>query len=317
MIFPAEWAPQRALWTAWPSDADLWRDDLTPARLEVARMAKALAPHVALHIVCAHDEALACARDSLGGAASVHKIPFGDIWLRDTAPLFRTASDALAFTFNGWGGKYNLPFDNSLAEGIALAAGVPLTRHPMVLEGGAIDGDGTGLCVTTEQCLLNPNRNPAMTRADIEATLAETLGFTRILWLGDGLLNDHTDGHVDNLARFVAPNTLALPVATADDPNADVIADARARAHDFGVTVVDIPSVGQLEVDGEALPASYMNFVIANRAVVVPTYGAPNDQAAVAAIAALFPNHSVTGHRANHILTGGGSFHCITQQVPA
>ena len=187
-----------------------------------------------------------------------------------------------------------------------------------VLEGGAIDVDGTGLAVTTEQCLLNPNRNPGMSKADVETRLREQLGIERLLWLGDGLLNDHTDGHVDNLARFVAEGTLAIPVPTGtDDPNQQAYADARYRAEAFGLKVKPLPSVGRLERDGEIVPASYMNFYIGNEAVVVPTYGAANDEAAVAAVQALFPDRKAIGFRADHVLTGGGSFHCISQQVPA
>jgi agmatine deiminase len=187
----------------------------------------------------------------------------------------------------------------------------------MILEGGAIDVDGAGLLVTTEQCLLNLNRNPLMTREDIEAQLELDLGVKRVLWLGDGLIGDHTDGHVDNLARFVGPGKLALPVADGpDDPNAAVYADAWARARAFGVEVVPLPSPGLIEIDGEVAAASYMNFYIGNAAVIVPTHGAPNDDLAVKAIAALFPDRETIGLQTDHILTGGGSFHCISQQVP-
>jgi agmatine deiminase len=174
------------------------------------------------------------------------------------------------------------------------------------------------LAVTTEQCLLNPNRNPGLLRQDIELGLERGLGIDRLLWLGDGLANDHTDGHVDNLARFVAPGRLAIPEPAGEaDPNAQVYRDARARAQAFGIELVVLPSPGLVEVDGEAIPASYMNFYIGNAAVIVPQYGAPNDAAAVAAIGALFPGRVAIGLRADHILTGGGSFHCISQQVPS
>jgi agmatine deiminase len=166
--------------------------------------------------------------------------------------------------------------------------------------------------------LLNPNRNPGLARETIEERLRASLGIDRLLWLGDGLLNDHTDGHVDNLARFVAEGVLALPTPEgSEDPNAEVYEDARRRAEAFGLELRLVPSPGRVERDGEIIPASYMNFYIGNAAVVVPVYGAANDEAAVAAIGALFPGREAVGIRAEHILTGGGSVHCISQQVPA
>ena len=187
----------------------------------------------------------------------------------------------------------------------------------MVLEGGAVDGDGTGLVATTEQCLLNPNRNPSMTRAEIAAELNRALGFNRVVWLGDGLINDHTDGHVDNLARFVGPNRLVVPEATGpDDPNAAIYADARARAEAFGVEVVPIPSPGLITRDGVIEPASYVNFAITTHLVVVPTFGSPNDEAGVAAIAAMFPGRETIGLPGDAVLAGGGGFHCASQQMP-
>ncbi len=318
---PAEWLPHKATWTAFPSAADLWEDDLAPAQAEVAAMVLAIAEAERVELLVADATAEAVARAMLAGAdVGIHRYGFGDIWLRDTGPLFMQSpvgDAAAAFRFNGWGGKYSLPGDDGVAAFVAAAAGVPLAKHGWVLEGGAIDVDGTGLAVTTEQCLLNPNRNPRMDRAEVESHLRRDLGIDRVLWLGEGLMNDHTDGHVDNLARFVAPGVLALPEPAVDDPNRDVFLDAHERAREFGLDVVGIPSPGRVERDGEIVPASHMNFYIANGVVVVPTYGAASDDAAVAAVAALFPGRKCVGLRADHILTGGGSFHCITQQQPA
>jgi agmatine deiminase len=317
---PAEWARHRSTWTAFPSHPELWEDDLASAQAEVAAMVRAIAAHERVELLVANEAALATARTLLAGAdVGFHVYGFGDIWLRDTGPLFLTSSvgqAAASFRFNGWGGKYQLPGDEGVAGFVAAAAGVPLARHGWVLEGGAIDVDGSGLAVTTEQCLLNPNRNPRMDRNEVESHLRRDLGIEEVLWLGDGLLNDHTDGHVDNLARFVGPRRLALPVPAADDPNRAVLIDAMDRARDFGLEVVPVPSAGRVERDGEIVPASHMNFYVANGVVVVPTYGGPSDAAAVAAIGACFSDRLAVGLRADHLLTGGGSFHCITQQQP-
>lgn len=320
---PAEWAEHRAVWIGFPSHAGLWEDDLVPAQEEVAAFARAVHADGAgeqVRLVAAHGEAAAAAR-KLAPFATVLEEPFGDIWLRDTGPIVVKNGDAcgcLRFRFNGWGGKYDLPGDDTIGARLAAGLDVSLTSEDWILEGGAIDVDGTGFGVTTEQCLLNPNRNPGMAREAIEARLAATLGIERLLWLGDGLLNDHTDGHVDNLARFVGEGRIAIPVPFGDDdPNAEVYEDARTRAEAFGLKVVALPSPGRIEADGEIIPASYMNFYIGNAAVVIPAYGSDNDDAAVAAIGALFPGRTAVGLRADHILTGGGSFHCISQQVPA
>jgi agmatine deiminase len=319
---PAEWAPHAAIWTAWPSDASLWQEDLEPAQAEVAAMVAAIIADGGepVELLVDGPEAEATARLALADHPSVriHQRKFGDIWLRDTGPLFLSDGSAAGFRFNGWGGKYELEGDDTVADFVAETQGAALTRHDWVLEGGAIEPDGTGRVVTTRQCLLNPNRNPDLSQADIEARLAADLGLDTVIWLGDGLLNDHTDGHVDNLARFIAEGVVVVPEAAgADDPNAEVYAEARRTLEAAGLEVKTIPSPGLLDVDGEAIPASYMNFLITNKKVIVPIYGQPNDEAAVAAVQALFPGRKALGLRANHILTGGGSFHCITQQVPA
>ncbi|MGK6325018.1 agmatine deiminase family protein [Sphingomonas sp. DT-51] len=313
-----EWAPHQAVWIGFPSHPELWQDDLDQARDEVVTFARAV--HAdgrgeRVLLVAADAEAATAAR-VLAPFAEVIVEPFGDIWLRDTAPIVDGDGRARDFEFNGWGGKYDLPGDDDIGARLGRRQGMVVLPGDWVLEGGAIDGDGTGLVVTTEQCLLNPNRNAALTQDAIERRLARDLGYTRVLWLGDGLLNDHTDGHVDNLARFVGPNRLALPVGAENDPNWRVYQDAAARARAAGVEVVEVPSPGRVLRDEEVVPASYMNFYIGNATVVVPIYGTPQDEAGVAAIGALFPDRDVVGLRADAILTGGGSFHCISQQIP-
>jgi agmatine deiminase len=262
------------------------------------------------------------ARALVSSKVTLERRVYGDVWLRDTGPLVVREADgtrtARRFGFNGWGEKYLMPGDQEIGAELARDAGLAVTSTPMILEGGAVDGDGTGLVATTEQCLLNPNRNPHLSREQIEAELAARLGFTRVLWLGDGLINDHTDGHVDNLARFVAPNRLVVPEATGkDDPNAAIYADAAARAAAAGVEVVRIPSPGLLTRDGIVEPASYVNFAITTHLVVVPTFGSPHDADGVAAIAALFPDRDTIGLPGEAVLAGGGGFHCASQQMPA
>ncbi|RIA44249.1 agmatine deiminase [Hephaestia caeni] len=320
VVQPAEWARHKAVWIGFPSHAELWRDDLMPAREEVIAFARAVhadGKGETVLLVAADDEAAAAARKAAPFAEVVVE-PFGDIWLRDTAPILVSDGTARDFDFNGWGGKYDLPGDDDIGERLAARLGIATETCGWILEGGAIDGDGTGLAVTTEQCLLNPNRNAGLGKAEIEERLYHDLGVVDVLWLGDGLLNDHTDGHVDNLARFVGPARLAIPEPTENDPNWQVYQRAAQRAESFGrVELVRLPSPGRILHGDEVVPASYMNFYIGNASVVVPQYGAENDAAAVAAIADLFPTRNVVGQRADHILTGGGSFHCISQQVPA
>ena len=319
---PPEWAPHEAVWIGFPSDPELWLGDLKPAEREVAAFAEAV--HAGgkgekVRLVAAHEGAAETAR-ALAPFADVIIEPFGDIWLRDTGPIVLGSGKrrrAQGFGFNGWGGKYELDGDEDIGERLARSAGLPFGKADWVLEGGAIDGDGSGTAITTEQCLLNPNRN-SLSRDEVEQRLHRDLNIERVVWLGSGLLNDHTDGHVDNLARFVAPGRVAIPTAAKDDPNAAAYKDAARRLRATKLDVVTLPSPGRVtDEDGDIIPASYMNFYIGNAAVVVPQYGAANDQAAVDVVQALFPDRVAIGLRADHILTGGGSFHCISQQVPA
>ena len=330
-VIPAEWTPHRAMWVGWPSHAELWREDLDAAQAEVEALVRALAGpgREQVRLLVGHDDALDDARARFDGVAGVEVVPgrFGDIWLRDTGPIFGEGSArAAAFRFNGWGGKYDLPFDDTVADQIGAHAATPLDRHAFILEGGALDHDGAGTILTTRQCLLNPNRNAGWTQGDAEAALAAALGAKTVLWLGDGLLNDHTDGHVDNLARFVAPGVVACPIAFGPkDPNAEVY-DATARAlsamtdaEGRPIRVLRIPSPGLiLDEDERPVPASHMNFLIADGAVIVPTYGDETAaRLACEALATVFSDRQIIPLPSTAILTGGGSFHCISQQEPA
>ena len=333
---PAEWESHTAVWSAWPSHGDLWLEDLEPARAEVAALFSAIADvkdgaprGEALKILACGKEAVASARKALAATgAEIVPATFGDIWLRDTAPIFVRGGkgiSAACFKFNGLGGKYVLEGDDGVAAFVAARAGAPATTNNWVLEGGSIDVDGRGTALTTKQCLLNANRNPDLNQAEIEARLKAGLGIEKLIWLGDGLANDHTDGHIDNIARFIAPGVVAcMEPSGADDPNRgalrDILTDLKAATDIDGrkLEVVTVPSPGRVEDDeGEVIPVSHMNFYIGNTTVVVPTYGTRFDDAAVAAVAKLFPARRTVGLKANHVITGGGSFHCITQQQPA
>ena len=330
---PAEWEHHSACWLAWPSHAHLWQENLAPAQAEFAALCLAIAEQggeaLELLVQDAAAEAQACA--ALGPVLAkvrFHRVSVGDIWLRDTAPIFvREGAGTLraaCFRFNGWGGKYVLPGDDQVAGRVAALSGVPARAHAWILEGGSIEADGEGTLLTTRQCLLNPNRNPGLDEAGIEAALRADLGAEKVLWLEEGLLNDHTDGHIDTLARFVAPGVVVcMEARESGDPNAATLerlaADLAACTDAQGrrLRVVRIPSPGLLlDDEGEPMPASYVNFYLGNHSVVVPTYGTPHDEAAVAALAPLFPGRRVVGRSARAILSGGGAFHCITQQQP-
>jgi agmatine deiminase len=335
---PAEWADHAAVWLAWPSHGDLWGEDaLIDAQVEFTALCEAIADPdddgnprgEKLEILVRTDADERLARWKLKAfGATTHRALYGDIWLRDTLPVFlanaASESAAVRFKFDGWGGKYQLPGDAELSSVVGALAGVRTFESPLVLEGGSIEADGEGTLLTSEQCLLTNTRNPSLDKAALERALCEAYGAEKVLWVKDGLLNDHTDGHIDTIARFVAPGRVVCMAPSGDDdPNREVLEqiakdlsamkDARGRA----LEVVRIPSPGRvLDEDGDVMPASFVNFYIGNRAVVVPTYGTPFDDAAVAALAPLFPGRKVVGVSARTILEGGGAFHCITQQVP-
>jgi agmatine deiminase len=326
---PAEWSAHRACWLAWPSHENLWQEDLPVAQEEFTALCRLIAEGgESLEILVPTPKARLDAERSLKGLpVRFHDIGFGDIWLRDTAPIFlKKGSTKLAarFIFNGWGGKYVLPHDAEVSANVARASGIEARANDWVLEGGSVEVDGEGTCLTTRQCLLNENRNPKLGQTEIESRLKTGLGVEKILWLGDGLLNDHTDGHIDTIARFVAPGkVVCMKAPSTDDPNHEILekiasdlaamTDAKGRK----LEVIRIPSPGQVfDEEGELMPASFVNFYIANKTVAVPVYGTPYDAEAVTAIARCFPGRKTVGLQAKAILTGGGAFHCITQQEP-
>jgi agmatine deiminase len=334
---PAEWSPHDAVWTAWPHDPHQWLEGLAAPQRALVKMIAAIVDlergrprgeRVELLVRDAGDEA--AARQLLGPAAAgvqFHHLAYGDVWLRDTGPIFVVRPGELAavrFQFDGWGGKYLMEGDSEVAGEVIERTGVRGAAFDFVLEGGAVEVDGEGTVLTTRQCLLGGARNPGLDQSAIEARLCWALGASHVVWLDRGLANDHTDGHIDTLARFVTPGVVACMEPAPGDPNRSalegVLADLRDARTAGGerLEVVAVPSPGAIEdTAGNLMPASYMNFYIANTTVVVPTYGVPADDAAVSAIAAMFPTRRTIGVDGKSVVVGGGAFHCSTQQQPA
>jgi agmatine deiminase len=326
---PAEWTPHAAVWMAWPADDDLWVGQLEAVRREFAALVRTLARFEPVHLLVRDRATEDDARTRLGGAhVTFHRIAYDDVWLRDSGPIMVTSADGVAlldWTFNGWGQKYNASIDNVVPQEIATALGTTAERIDVVLEGGSIDVNGTGTLVTTRQCLLSPKRNPALDEAAIEDILRRALGVDQILWLDEGLEGDHTDGHVDTITRFVDERTIVT--ATCDDPE-DVNSRTLGRNLDrlreltdtegrpFRIVQLPLPE-RRAELAGERLPLTYANFYIANGAVVVPVFDDPRDEQALAILRPLFPGREVVGLTARALMTGGGAFHCVTQQQPA
>jgi agmatine deiminase len=328
---PPEWAPQKAIWTAWPADPAEWNDDLETPRRDVAALVHALSDANTVRLLVDGAEAETSARATLGDTAQIVPASYGDIWLRDTGPVFARGADgpvALRFKTNGWGGKFELAGDDTVGDDIAQLADTPIVRFDFVLEGGAIDHDGKGTILTTRQTLLNANRN-GWTSAEAEAALRTAFDARKIIWIDEGLAGDHTDGHIDNIARFVGPaRVVCQSPAGPDDPNAGVLdrtartLEAATDAKGRKLEIIRIPSPGRvLNAHGKLAPASYVNFVIANGLVVMPVYGTPTETAALDALQGVFPNRKVIGLTSKGLLgagiAGGGAFHCITLQEPA
>ncbi len=321
---PAEWEEHDAIWLAMPHDQNEWGPEFEAAQQSVCELIACLLEDEGAERVEVLVTALA--DTPLHPQAREHLCEFGDIWLRDTGPIYlhrKQRLSAAAFHFNGWGEKFVLPHDKEVASLIAELSGTPLVRHACVLEGGAIDGNGAGTFLTTRECLLHANRNPQLDEHSLEAILGDALGARHVIWLDRGLRADHTDGHVDNVARFVGPRRVVhMAASSANDPNADILHTiaaelALARTADGeALEAVALPSPGAVMGGAGLMPASYCNFLIANRCVVVPTFDRPSDAEALSIFADLFPDRRIVGLDACALLTGGGTVHCISQQQP-
>ncbi len=335
---PAEWEPHAATWLAWPHNLDTWPGKFAPIPAIYVELVRALLTHEYVNICVNDAEAATTVRRQLAAAGiesrrvRLHEFPTNDTWARDHGPIFlmrrqqtRTELAVTDWIFNSWGQKYEpWDLDDVIPQRIAAHLDLPLFELGIVLEGGSIDVNGQGTLLTTEACLLNPNRNPALSRSEIEGYLRSSLGVQKILWLGDGIVGDDTDGHIDDLARFVDPTTVVCMVE--EDPrdvNYKSLQDNLARLrqmtdhHDRPLRVVPLPMPSPVEYDGNRLPASYANFYIANGIVLVPTYRCPNDQRALTMLQELFPTRLVLGIDCTDLVWGLGAIHCITQQQPA
>jgi agmatine deiminase len=335
---PAEWEPHAATWLAWPHKETSWPQNFAPIPGIWVEMARALCAHERVHILVNDQTMAATVRRLLrdGGvpddAVSLHQIPTDDAWARDHGPTFvtRTAAGrgelaAIDWLYNAWGGKYP-PWDNDdvVPQRVGALLQVPVFEPGIVLEGGSIEVNGRGTLMTTEACLLNPNRNPRLDRAAIERVLCDYLGVRHILWLGEGIAGDDTDGHIDDLTRFVDPTTVVTVIET--DPGDANFAPLQANYERLQrmtdqdgrpLRVLTLPMPAPVFYAGQRLPASYANFYIGNGVVLVPTFADPNDALALATLRSLFPGRRVVGIGARELVWGLGAFHCVTQQQPA
>ncbi len=335
-VMPAEWAPHAGTWISFPHNPETWPGRLAAAEGTMAAAAAALSLGETVHVNVldaeheTHVEALLRAAGARLEALRLHRVPTNDAWCRDHGAIFVTRAAAQAplaaldFGFNAWGGKYPpWDLDDAVPEHMARILEVPRYRCDMVLEGGSIEVNGDGALITTEQCLLNPNRNPTLDRAAIEERLRDWLGVSQIVWLGEGIEGDDTDGHVDDITRFVGRTRVLTAVAAPGDSNHAALAANRARlaevrlADGTPLEVVELPSPRLDDDGGSPLPASYANFYIGNRVILMPAFGSDADEEAARIIGACFPGRAVRAIDCRDLVHGFGAFHCLTQQVPA
>jgi agmatine deiminase len=345
--WPAEWEPQASVWLSWPRNPKTWPDHFGPVPAEFAQFVRLLAEYEPVNILAGDAEVMAQARSLVGDLKNVtlHDIPTNDAWCRDHGPTFLastphsalrtpnlpiTSPQPLApalidWEYNAWGGKYP-PFDldNQVPRCIAELQNRRRFVPGIILEGGALDGNGRGCILTTKSCLLNPNRNPQLSQADVERYLRDYVGAKKVLWLTGGeIAGDDTDGHIDQIARFVNPATVV--VSSCDDKSDDNYAPSQQNLRELKeladqdgrlLEIIPLKLPRALFCDGQRLPAGYCNFLIANGVVIVPQFGDPADEAAVKTLQPLFPNRDVHLCPSLNLIWGLGSFHCLSQQEP-
>jgi agmatine deiminase len=319
---PAEWEPHERTLMGWPCRARLWGETLAQARADYAAVANAIAEREPVTMIANPGADAVQARAACGGSVEVVELPLDDSWLRDCGPIYTYGEDgrriAVHFRFNAWGEKF-APWDRDAAAGglIAESLGDEVLEASIVLEGGSIVSDGAGTLLSTEECLLNPNRNPSLSREQIADALQRYLGAQRIVWLGRGLVEDRdTDGHVDLIAAFTRPGQVLLQTVPRDNVNFERCEENRARLQAADIDVIELPFLPYASVAGETVAAGYLNLYICNGAVIVPAVGADTDSEACSIIARAYPGREVVLVPGAVLAYGGGGPHCITQQVP-
>lgn len=337
--WPAEWEAHEATWLSWPHNRETWPRQLAAVERAFVAMARALCGREKVCITV-QDSAMADSvhatliREGMDPGANVgcYVVPTNDAWIRDHGPVFLVRDSGMTreravmdFGYNAWGGKYP-PWDcdEKVSRRMAGLLGLQRFANPAVIEAGSIEGNGQGTLITTDSCLLNSNRGPGRTRDFLESMLRASLGVEHVLWLDSEIVGDDTDGHVDNLARFVASDVVVTVVEEdAHDPNYEPLrknlARLRAAGEDSGrkLSIATLPMPPPVFVGGMRCPASYANFYIANEVVLLPTFGTPSDARAIAILEELLPGRDVVGIPARDLVVGLGSVHCLTQQEPS
>lgn len=334
---PAEWEPQEAVWLSWPHKLESWPGKFEPVPQVFGEIARHISDSQYVRINVANQTMAAQARDVLVGCGAnlgrvtFHFNPTNDAWVRDHGPIYvvrdvngKRERALTKWGYNAWGDKYPpYDLDNAVPGRIAAEFGEPIFNGGMILEGGSIDVNGAGVLLTTTSCLLNKNRNPHLSQADIEERLKAFLGVSKVLWLGDGIVGDDTDGHIDDITRFVGPRTIVTAIE--EDRSSEnyhplqenlellkTMTDTDGRPFD----VVPLPMPEPVYYEDSQLPASYANFLIINTKVLVPTYRCGRDEKAIAVLQGLFPDRQVVGIDCTDLVWGLGAIHCVTQQQP-